>query len=333
MELCVTVDPLTVKLDKGVVPPTAPVNVAVPLPAVTVSACAPLTVLLKPMFALFDVMTLAPANVTGLGKVNGLAPVTVMLEPTEMEAALVNTRFVNGVVPPTAPVKVTVPAPAMSVSDCAPFNVLLKAMLAPFDVMTLAPAKVTGLEKANGFAPVTVILLPIEIEAALVKARFVNAAVPPTAPPNVTVPTPATSVSDCAPFNVLLNAMLAPFDVTTLAPAKVTGLEKANGFAPVTVILLPIEIEAALVKARFVNAAVPPTAPPNVTTPAVPARKVSAVAPFTVLEKLMFAPAAVPPAFVVSIVGFPLSKTDPDNVTAPPLVVVLPPNAIAVEPV
>ena len=134
-------------------------------------------------------------------------------------------------------------------------------------------------------------------------------------------------------MSVLLKATFALFDVTTLVPANVTGLEKVNGFAPVTVMLDPIEMEAALVKARFVKGVVPPIAPLSVTMPAVPALNVNACAPLTVLVKLTFAPAAVPPAFVVSIVVLAVKVTGPVKVATPPLVVVLPPNAIAVEPV
>ena len=83
-------------------------------------------------------------------------------------------------------------------------------------------------------------------------------------------------------------------------------------------------------KERFVRAAVPPTAPVKETIPAVPALNVSAVAPLSVLEKLMLAPAGVPPAFVVSKVGAPETVTGPVIVITPPLVVMLPPMLIAV---
>ncbi len=45
-----------------------------------------------------------------------------------------------------------------------------------------------------------------------------------------------------------------------------------------------------------------------------PALKVKDVAPLSVLEKLMFAPAAVPPAFVVSNVGVVVIATGPGAV-------------------
>ena len=73
---------MTLKEDKAVVPPTAPVNVVVPDPPAIVNACAPFNVLLKLMFALLDVIVLVPVKLTGLGKVNGFAPVTVILLPT-----------------------------------------------------------------------------------------------------------------------------------------------------------------------------------------------------------------------------------------------------------
>ena len=92
-------------------------------------------------------------------------------------------------------------------------------------------------------------------------------------------------------------------------------------------------MRTALVNARFVKGAVLPTAPVKVTLPAVPARNVTAVAPLRVLEKLIFAPAAVPPAFVLSKVGLPLAVTGPVIVIIPPLVVTLPPTLIAVDPV
>ena len=86
-------------------------------------------------------------------------------------------------------------------------------------------------------------------------------------------------------------------------------------------------------KLKFVKAFVAPTAPLNETVPPVPARSVRAVAPFKVLEKLILAPAAVPPAFVLSMVGDPVMATGPVMVMMPPLVVMLPFTLITVEPV
>jgi len=72
---------------------------------------------------------------------------------------------------------------------------------------------------------------------------------------------------------------------------------------------------------NVVRGVVPPTAPVKVIVPVVPLVKLSVCAPFTVEEKTIFAPAAVPPLFVVSIVAAQVSVTGPVIVTRPPLVV------------
>src|SRR5690349_16043717 len=61
--------------------------------------------------------------------------------------ALEIVRLVRRLVPPTAPVKVMLPDPAANVNACTPLIVLLKVMLALFDVITLVPVKTTGLGK------------------------------------------------------------------------------------------------------------------------------------------------------------------------------------------
>ncbi len=163
---------------------------------------------------------------------------------------------------------------------------------------------------------------------AAVTDKLVNGVVPPTAPVNVVVPVPPAIVNAWAPFSVPPKVTLALFEVMVLEPVKLTGAEKVRGFAPESVMLLLTWIEAALVTTRPVRGVTPPITPPKVTTPAVPARSVSAVAPLIVLEKLILAPAAVPPAFVLSNVGVPLKATGPVIVMAPPLVVILPPALI-----
>lgn len=164
-----------------------------------------------------------------------------------------------------------------------------------------------------------------------------NAVVAPTAPVKVVVPDPPEIVKPCAPVdesNVLPKVMLALFELMVLVPVKRTGIApKERGLAPETVILFPTWIVAALVKAKFVSGAVPPTAPVNIATPAVPARIVTAVAPFNVLVKLILAPAAVPPKFVLSKIGAPETATGPVIVMIPPAVLTNPPILIAVDPV
>lgn len=89
----------------------------------------------------------------------------------------------------------------------------------------------------------------------------------------------------------------------------------------------------AAVTDKLVSGVVPPTAPVKVAVPAVPAFTVTAVAPLRVFEKLILAPAAVPPAFVLSKVGVPVTATGPVIVMTPPLVLTFPPTLIAVDPV
>ena len=77
------------------------------------------------------------------------------------------------------------------------------------------------------------------------------------------------------------------------------------------------------VTVRLVNGVTPPTAPVKVIFPDVPLLRLKATAPFKVLEKLMFAPIGVPPAFVVSN-EVAVVTTGPVNTIMPPLVVILP---------
>ena len=73
--------------------------------------------------------------------------------------------------------------------------VLLKRILALFDVIVLLPMRMTGFENVRGLAPETVMFAPICVEAALLKVRFVGGADPPTIPENITVPdAPGVSV-------------------------------------------------------------------------------------------------------------------------------------------
>ena len=111
-----------------------------------------------------------------------------------MSPAFVKVRLVSGVTPPTAPLKVIVPDPAAKVSASAPPTVELKVIALLVFVRVLPPVKITRSGNVRGFAPDTVILAPIEMEAALVKDRFVRGADPPIIPENITFPVPATNV-------------------------------------------------------------------------------------------------------------------------------------------
>ena len=101
-------------------------------------------------------IVLVPVRLTACPKVRGLAPDTVTFAPTWMRVELVKTRLVNGLVFPTAPVKLIVPAPATKLKALAPLSVLLKPILVPFEVTVLVPVKLTGKAKVRGLAPLTV---------------------------------------------------------------------------------------------------------------------------------------------------------------------------------
>ena len=78
-----------------------------------------------------------------------------------------------------------------------------------------------------------------------------------------------------------------------------------------------------------------PTAAPKATVPPVPARNVKALEPLALIVlveplNVMFAPAAVPPPFVLSNKGEAETFTGPVIVITPPLVVILPPTLMAV---
>lgn len=73
------------------------------------------------------------------------------------------------------------------------------------------------------------------------------------------------------------------------------------------------------------NGVVPPTMPLNRAVPVVPHVRVSALAPFTVLLKVMFAPPGDPPALVVSSVAVAPITAEVETRMGPPLVVIFAP--------
>ena len=104
---------LTVRLESAVDPPTIPVKVIAPVPAVRARDCAPLTVppkVIAPPVALVSIV-LDPASVVGTALVitNELAvmfaPMLTLLVPALEEISIAPKR----VEPPTAPVKVIAP--------------------------------------------------------------------------------------------------------------------------------------------------------------------------------------------------------------------------------
>lgn len=249
----------------GDVPPTTFWKAIVPpVPARTVNAWAPFRVLENVMLAPAAVppafvvsmetsaprvvgppkVTTPPLVVILLFTLTAVVPVYVMAPVVfaVLDCVIVSAVMailVKAVVPPMAPENVVVPVPPARVNARAPFNVLLKVTFALFEVIVLAPANVTGAEKIKGFAPLTAILLAIDVNPALVCVMFVKGMEPPTAPVNVVVAVPAASVKACAPFNVLLNVIPAFGLVIVVAAFSNTGLGNVKAFAPVKVTLPP----------------------------------------------------------------------------------------------
>lgn len=153
----------------AVAAPTAPVKVIVPVPPVKTKGWAPFKVELKVILALFEVIVLEPdpIKLTAREKTRGLAPLTVILLPIAIRLAFVNVRFVKGVTPPTAPVKVIVPPdPPFTVKALAPFNVFEKLIFAPVaESPPLVLSKVSGEEErvtgpVKAKAPLLEVILP-----------------------------------------------------------------------------------------------------------------------------------------------------------------------------
>ena len=88
------------------------------------------------------------------------------------------------------------------------------------------------------------------------------------------------------------------------------------------VLIVPLEVKLLTeLTAKEFNGVTSPKLPNKRIDPAVPAISVKLPGPSTVLEKVLLAPAGVPPAFVVSTVAFPVNVTAPLKPTAPPGVV------------
>ena len=148
---------MAVKDASGANPPTADTNCVVNAPVEDVArAKAPLTMLLKVILLSFVIVDPA-VKVTGAvsGNVRTLAPVSVILPPTEIAVALlVKTRLVKGLVLPTAPPSVIAPAPGVKVSAVAPLTVLV----VPEKMIFWLPAVVKIVDPEMTTGPVMVIV-------------------------------------------------------------------------------------------------------------------------------------------------------------------------------
>jgi len=327
-----------VRIFNGVVCPTPPENTMFPPPAVKVRFWVPSTVLPNVILPVPFPVLKEVVPIKTRGCVNAMVvPFVMMLKPPPNTVApgplSVNPPSIDNTTPDanvSVPVWVAVMGPPLVV-----VMLLFTLKTLPVIEMPDAPFVLSAPLKFVVPLPALCTIVDAVIAAALTELALVivnvpRRVVPPRAPERVMLPVPATSVKFCPPFTVDANEMLALFEVMMLGPVKLTAGEMARALAPDTVILAPIWTRLAFVKIRLVKGVVPPIAPDKAMVPPVPAFKVRVVAPLMVLLKLMFAPAAVPPAFVVSRAGPPANTTGPVNVMTPPAVVMLPLKLIAV---
>ena len=132
----------------------------------------------------------APVIVTA-APLRSIAPVVVIDAPSEIGAvALETVKLVRAVVPPIAPLMLTVPVPLLTARVCPPFTVPPNVTLEFVVVTTDAPPNVIApFPKSIAFVVVTLEFRLIGADvAATVKLN--SSKVPPTAPVNVIAPPP-----------------------------------------------------------------------------------------------------------------------------------------------
>ena len=203
-------------------------------------------------------------------------------------------------------------------------------------IVEVAVREVMGTPKVIPVAPLVVIFPPnVMLPEAPVVVNPPRAVPPPTAAGTVMTPVPAFKVSAWEPALVasivepkVIGPLLA-LVLIVLVPVKVTGdaVEMIKAFAEILApILTAFAVVAAFVIVIVPSRVVPPTIPPKVTAPVVPAFKVKRLVPFNVAEepeKMILAPVAAPE--VVS------SVTEVDKL-AGPITVITPPEVVTPAP-
>ena len=266
----------TVSPPSAVTPPSAPVNVTLPVPAVTERPLAPSTVLLKvtlpapaPLFR-----ATAPVKVTAEAK---LMPSLVVVTSPDVEtppapswvkapsrlmspaAAMVS---VPALVMVTVPFVVVVTAPPMvNTWPLRSMPVLVEVASAPLKAVVPVPATWL-MNLADTAAAVTL--------AALETVRPFSSVEPPRAPEKTASPVPAATVRVFAPSTAPLNVMspaVAPVVTVVLAVRASALLNTTLAPAPwVELVLAP----PSAVMADVVPATVMPPAPVRLMAPAFP---------------------------------------------------------------
>ena len=298
---------LTVSDVNGVVPPMIPLKVVVPVPTVIARALAPLSVDEKetlPAPPAPVVSVVVPPPVSGAAPIKdilasdvvkvavgieiavdviSITPVVVTFAFTVVDDALRTLRRASGVDPPTIPLKLTAPVPAVIKREFAPFTVDEKETSpAPLPVSSaVVPPPV------NDTAPVREILLSVVVNVTL--AMEIALDVIAITPEVVTFP---VNVQEALLTTVKAERLF----VAPMAPLKLT--------APV-----PAVIERALVAA-----ADPLIVEEKVTSPA-PAPVVIVVVP--AVERVTGPVIATSPSAVVSVMSARETPVPPEIAISP----------------
>jgi len=239
-------------------------NAMLPRPAPLLSDVVPAKVTGPVMVMLLLVVDMALAREIALD-VMLMAPVVVILALTVAEELLTTATEVRGVDPPTAPLKETVPVPAVIERAFAPLIVEEKETLpAPAPVVSVVvppPVKETAPVREILLSVVVRLALPREIavdvtemaptvvaaaeklvDAPLTTVKLSGALVPPTMPPKETAPVPAVIEIVLAPLRVLEKLTLpAPAPVV-----KVLVPPPLNETAPTNAMLLSVVVKVTL---------------------------------------------------------------------------------------
>lgn len=312
VELWVMVGAEVVRVVRGVVPPTAPVKVAVPAVAVTMRLLAPLRVEPNVTELAPELMVLeaVPVRLTGLGNESGLAPLIVMLFRTWIKRALVKTRLLNEVT--VLSKEIVPPVPASRVSTLAPVSVLEKVMLAPVGDPVVAAMVLDPLMVKGPLNPIASPVVPIA--AARVVAPLPDCVKGPSkvkAPLSAAAPVLARTKG---PPTVVLTVPLRVNVVPVREMPETAFVSSAPKVEPVPVtwvmlaaVIAPDIVVAALVMVRAPRRVPDPTAPVKVMFP-VPATRLRLFPPSSVVLK------ARAPLLVVIVLG-PVMRTGLANVS------------------
>ena len=311
-------------------PPVTPFTVIVPAPAAVMLNAAPLVIRsssasskLKPRPAV-PKFTFTPVLLVML-----TFPTTFMAAAITTSPALAMVSDESCVAFPTVELKVTVPAPAVSVRACAPFSVPVKVSPPPAVVIPTAPVsnktvllKITLSPEVVKFTPAIVAALATVNALSKVEPTVANVTPDPPAVRvvmPVIVPPPITPFTVMAPDAVMFNAPVLVMKSSSASVRLKSPTPPAvpkNTFTPVllvmltgpnTVMVLPIETSPALAMVSDESGVEFPTVEPKVTVPA-PAVSVRACAPFSVLVKVR------PPPLVLKLTGPPESVVVPVTV-------------------